>query len=242
MLQGFVDFANKRAYIRAPRMTLVDVLQNRDGFFEAGWEVPIDAPDDYRSYKQGESAAGLMASYYLGFHYTPYWMDQPNIKANRATRRTEFSIKNTLLWTYRRLVAKFPTAPDPSPAWPSGCTIDAEVIARIEATASEKHERAHLIEDPSVRKKAENELVERKIALLMELEAFEQSRSTVDAATGESTDAARERYKISQAAWASRFMSERGRRLRIEDETINIDWDSSIAATIVDGEQQAGKR
>jgi len=242
MLQGFANFDTERVYIRTPRMTLVDVLQKRDGFFERGWEVPIDAPDDYRSYKQGESAKGLLVNYYLGFHYTPYWMDQPYIKANKATRRTELAIKNTLLWTYLRLVTKFPTAPNPSPDWPSECTSDTDVEARIKATASEKYERTRLIEDPSVRTKAEAELFDKKIALLIELDAFENNRSTVDAATGESTDAARVRYKISQAAWASRFMSERGRRLRIEDETINIDWDSSPASKIAEEKKKAGKR
>ena len=35
----------------------------------------------------------------------------------------------------------------------------------------------------------------------------------------------RKRFKISQAAWASRFMKERGRHLRVEDEMIHVDWD-----------------
>jgi hypothetical protein len=240
MLQGFANMDEKRNYIRTPRMTLVDVLQSREGFFEPGWEVPIDAPDDYRSYKQGESSTGLLMKYYLGFHYTPYWLDQPNVRVNKATRRSEMNIKDTLLWTYRRLVEHFPTAPEPSPQWPAGCANDAELLALIEATAREKYEKAHLIEDPKLRKDAELVLYKKKIGLLVELAAFEKSRRTVDPKSGKSTDDKRQRYKISQAAYASRFMNERGRRLRIEDETINFAWDDSIAAEIA--KEKAGEK
>ncbi|MHC4848145.1 MAG: metallophosphoesterase family protein, partial [Planctomycetota bacterium] len=234
MLQGFVNPEKKRVYIRTPRSTLVDVLQKRDGFFEPGWEVPIDEPDDYRSYKQGQSATGLLVNYYLGFHYTPYWADQPNIRPNKATRRTEMRIKDTLLWTYLRLVTNFPTAPEPVPEWPAGCASDAAVVARIKAKAADQLKRTNLIRDPKARRAAEDALFDSKIALLVELAAFEASRSTVKLGSGESTDAERMRYKITQAAYASRFMNEKGRRLRIEDETINVGWDDSVAAAIAE--------
>jgi hypothetical protein len=114
------------------------------------------------------------------------------------------------------------------------------LLALIEATAREKYEKAHLIEDPKLRKDAELVLYKKKIGLLVELAAFEKSRRTVDPKSGKSTDDKRQRYKISQAAYASRFMNERGRRLRIEDETINFAWDDSIAAEIA--KEKAGEK
>jgi hypothetical protein len=234
LLAGFANTRLRKSYIRAQRRTLVDVLQQREGFFQPGWEIPMRAPDDYRGYKQGESATGLLLKYYLGFHYKPYWLDPPHIRANRATRETELSVKNTLLYTYDRLVTMFPTAPDTSPAWPSGCASDADVLARIRTTAAEKYERAKPVPEPGARKRAEEELYNEKIALLVELDAFEKDRRTADPGTGASTDDVRFRYKISQAAWASRFMKEKGRRLRVEDETIRVDWEKSMAKRVAD--------
>jgi len=234
LLQGFANTRLKKSYIRTPRRTLVDVLQTKEGFFQPGWEVPIRAPDDYRSYKQGEPAPGQLIKYYLGFHYTPYWLDPPRIRANRETRRTEFSVKDTLLWTYDRLVTMFPTAKDASPQWPSGCRSDEDVLARVRTTAEKKYEKAQPIPNPVDRKRVEEELYDEKIALLVELDAFEKSRRTADPATGKSLDGERLRYKISQAAWASRFMKEKGRRLRAEDETIHVAWEKSMAKRIVE--------
>jgi predicted phosphodiesterase len=242
LLQGFSSAEQKRIYIRTPRMTLVDVLQTREGFFEPGWEVPIDAPDDYRGYKQGESATGLLIKYYLGYHYTPYWLDPPAIRPNKATRQTELHVKNILLWTYLRLLEKFPTSPDSAPRWPEGCANDEDVAAHIRKLAGERYETTKLITNPKVRKDAEERLYDRKIALLIELEAFEDSRKTADPETGESTDDRRQRYKISQAAYASRFMNEKGRRLRIEDETIAVDWKDSIAARYAAEEREKRRK
>ena len=154
-------------------------------------------------------------------------MDIPllDLRTQFATIRSE----NTLLWTYYRLLTKFPTAPEPAPAWPKECSNDSELADRILLTAGEKYERTSLIEDPKLRRDAEFALYKKKIQLLMELAAFEASRSTRDTESGASTDLERKRYKISQAAWASRFMSEKGRRLRIEDETINVAWEGTTA-------------
>ena len=69
--------------------------------------------------------------------------------------------------------------------------------------------------------------LETKIGLLEQLGAFERSRSTRDPESGEPSDDARLRYKLSQAAWASRFEAEQGRRLRVEDELIRVDWERS---------------
>jgi hypothetical protein len=131
-------------------------------------------------------------------------------------------------------VTNFPTAPEPVPEWPAGCASDAAVVARIKAKAADQLKRTNLIRDPKARRAAEDALFDSKIALLVELAAFEASRSTVKLGSGESTDAERMRYKITQAAYASRFMNEKGRRLRIEDETINVGWDDSVAAAIAE--------
>ena len=63
---------------------------------------------------------------------------------------------------------------------------------------------------------------------LQELEAFEASRRTKNLETGQSQDEERLRYKLSQAAWASRYESAQGRRLSVEDDLIRIDWDRAM--------------
>ncbi len=116
-------------------------------------------------------------------------------------------VKDTLLWTYFRLIDMFPTNVSAGDvAWPAACSSDADVAERIEAVAA-------------------LEEIKQKIAFLIELEAFERSRSSWDVSTGESTDEMRTRYKISQAAWASRFEKSKGRLLRLEDELIRVDWE-----------------
>ncbi len=74
----------------------------------------------------------------------------------------------------------------------------------------------------------EEDALERKIGFLQELAAFERSRGTRDPVTGESMDEARLHFKLSQAAWASRFENSEGRRLRVEDELIRIDWEKAV--------------
>lgn len=204
-LQGLVHPAQQRIYIAAERSTLVDALQNEEGYFLREWEVPLDAPDDYRRYKQGRAAGGLLVEMYLAYHVTPYWLAPPRIRPNAAARETEEQVKDTLLWTYVRLVETFPTAPDPSPRWPEGCASDAEVLDRVRETARERG------------------ALDRKVALLQELAAFERGRVTSD-------DAARARFKVSQAAWASRFEAARGRRLRVEDDLIRVGWVKTLPA------------
>ena len=117
-----------------------------------------------------------------------------------------------MLWTHLRLVSRYPTDPASEPRWPSGCFDDESVVKRIQTSAGT------------------DEPIENKIAFLQELAAFEKSRRTKDPATGESLDEVRMRYKISQATWASRFMAEKGRRLRVEDELIRIRWDERTEA------------
>jgi hypothetical protein len=128
----------------------------------------------------------------------------------------------------------FPTAADSDPQWPSGCRSDEDVLGRVRGTVEKKYEKTQPIPNPVERKRVEEELYDEKIALLVELDAFEKSRRTADPATGASLDDRRFRYKISQAAWASRFMKEKGRRLRVEDETIRVDWEGSMAKRVAE--------
>jgi hypothetical protein len=167
-------------------------------------EVPLDAPDDCRRYKQGEAGAGLVFDFYIAHHLTPYWMAQPRVRPNEAARETEMSVKDTMLWTWDRLLRTFPTKPGSGPPWPPGCDSDEAVLKRIEATASG------------------TQTLEAKIALLKEIETFERGRHSSDPKTGEPTDDARVRYKVSQAAWASRFERAKGRRLQVEDDLIRV--------------------
>jgi len=212
-LQAFLHVEGKLAYIQSDRNLLVDRLQAAGGYFEPGWEVPLGAPDDYRRYKQGTAATGLLVGQYLGSHYTPYWAGEPKGRTTAAARQTEDQIKQTMLFTYERLLRTFPTDPARPPAWPEGTASDADVLELIAVHAG-----------PDV-------ALEKKIDVLVSLEAFEASRHSHDPETGESTDEVRVRFKISQAAWASRFMKERGRRLRVEDERIRIDWERSLLKT-----------
>jgi hypothetical protein len=205
ILKGFVDPSSREVYARVDRKTLVDELIHRPGYFRLDWEIPRDAPDDYRKYKQGESAQGILFDFYLAHHLVPYWLPPPRIRPNKAARDTEAQVKDTLLWTYFRLVQYYPTDPDgPEPAWPEGCASDREVVDRIVAATGQQG------------------AIGPKTALLRELRDFERSRATADPKSGESTDDERRRYKLSQAGWASRFESSQGRRLRLEDELIRI--------------------
>jgi len=208
--QGFVHPTEQRIYVKAERQTLVDALGHREGYFQLDWEVPVDAPDDYRKYKQGDAASSLLVDFYLYHHLVPYWLPQPSVRANAAARRTEEQVKDTLLWTYWRLIKSFPTDRRQPPRWPADCASDDEVSARImELTRT-------------------NNSIETKIALLEELQLFERTRRTRDPDNGESLDGERARFKISQAAWASRFESSAGRRLRLEDDLIRVDWKPAL--------------
>jgi hypothetical protein len=194
-LMGLVLPETRQVYISAERHTLVDTLKNEEGYFLLGWEVPLDAPDDYRRYKQGRAASALLVDFYFAHHVVPYWLPQPRIRPNAAARETEEQVKDTLLWTYARLIETFPTVS--AGRWPEGCGSDQAVLERIRAVAADRG------------------AIERKIAALQELAAFERGRTTAD-------DDARARFKISQAAWAARFEASRGRRLRVEDDLIRV--------------------
>ena len=209
-LGGYGNLAEKKMYIRSERSTLVETLQNEKGYFEREWEVPVGAPDDYRQYQQGEAEHVLLVDFYLVHHLVPYWLPQPRIRPGAAARRTEDQVKDTLLFTYRRLLEAFPTDPSAgAPRWPAGTGDDGAVLRRI----------GNIVGSDAG--------LEAKAALLAELQAFERSRRCLDRRTGLPGDDARLRYKLSQAAWASRFEAERGRSLRIEDEVIRVDWEKA---------------
>lgn len=202
-LQGFVNRQQQQIFMRSERFTLVDELRKREGYFLPGWEVPLDAPDDYRQYKQGVEAGGVFVDYALGHHFMPHWLPQPALGVGSAARDTERQVKDTLLWTYLRLLQMFPTDPTRGAALPpDGLHGDQAIAERIVATA-----------DPEVP-------LGQKVALLQQLERFERTRVSRD-------DDARMRFKLSQAAWASRFENSRGRRLSVEDELIRVEWEKS---------------
>jgi hypothetical protein len=202
-LQAFAE-PSGQIYIRAKRSTLVEALREEEGYFLREWEVPLDAPDDYRRYKQGEAGAGMIFDFYVWYHVTPRWAGQPRARPDEASLETETSVKDTMLWTYDRLVRTFPTAKGSAPQWPGECDSDEAVLERIGVMAGG------------------TQPLEAKIAFLKELDAFERGRRTGDPQSGDSTDAARVRYKLSQAAWASRFERAQGRRLQVEDDLIRV--------------------
>jgi len=204
-LQAYANFADKRIYVRSERHTLVEALRKDGDAFLPGWEVPAGAPDDYRGYRQGSSAQGLLFDFYLAHHLVPYWLPMPTIRPNAAARHTEQQIKIGMLWTYQRLLQQFPTDTRHQTRWPVGCENDAAVLARIAAAL------------------AEPEKVDDRFDLLAELAEFERTRRSANA-KGDATDAARGRYKLSQAAWAARYESAQGRLLQVEDELIRVDW------------------
>jgi len=205
VLTGYIGPGAEQVYLRAERHTLVDELRELPGYFLPEWELPPDAPDDYRAYKIGQTASRSYFDAYWAFHLTPYWLPQPRQWTRPAARRTEEQVKDTLLWTYERLITRFPTAPEVGQVlWPAGTASDSEVLERIRSLVARRPE------------------LEAKIELLGELALFEHSRSSRDPLTGASSDPERVRFKISQAAWASRFESSRGRLLRVEDELIRV--------------------
>lgn len=212
-LQGYRHKDRTRGYIRSERFTLVEELSNEEGFFLEGWEVPLGAPDDYRKYKQGLSERSMYLDFYIAFHLVPYWLPQPRVRAGRGALDTEHAIKNTLLWTYLRLLQRYPTAEGSEPPWPPDCASDSQVMERIVATLG-----------------ADDDL-DLKIDLLIELDRFERSRTSADLRTGDSTDDERTRFKVSQAAWASRFEKAQGRRLSVEDELIRVEAPRKSAQT-----------
>jgi len=120
-------------------------------------------------------------------------------------------VKDTLLWTYLRLIRDFPTDPAAPVAWPDGCENDRQVTDRVLALTGKRG------------------ALDEKVAALQQLDRFERSRTCRDPKTGASLDEARVRFKLSQAAWASRFEGAQGRRLRVEDDLIEIDWDKTEA-------------
>lgn len=195
----------RQAYMQTRRFTLAERLRNEPGYFEAGWEVPFGELDDYRGYRQGRPSASSITDIYLGYHLKPFFLGPAHVRPREGARDTEAQYKLGLLSTHDRLLRLFPTdvaAADVS--WPAGCASDAEVRERIE------------------RASAKEAAIDERIALLAELEPFERARHSRDPESGESTDAERLRFKLSQAVWASRYEYTRGRTLQPEDELVRV--------------------
>ncbi len=194
------------AYLDTRYFTLMDLLKNQVGFFLPAWEVEAGAEDDYRRYRVGQPSGITITDYLVAYHLWPPVLGRAKVKARKPSYNTETQVKDTMLWTYHRLIRTFPT--DPAKAdtsWPESCLNDEDVKRRIEAHA-----------EKSVP-------IEQKIAFLMDLERFEKTRSTRNPQTGESTDQERLRFKLSQAVWASRYELTGGRgSLRPQDELIRV--------------------
>jgi hypothetical protein len=153
---------DKRPVIRSPRFTMAKLLQD----FE---QLPVN--DDIWEAKPGED---------------DYCLSHENLKDLDALR-TELRLKNALLATYRRLIRVNQTEPDsPASVWPSGCSRDDEVLAKID----------RIIQEP---------FLDKKISLLLELDRFEQTRRVKDEIT-------HQRYRLSQAIWASKYDSVHSRK------------------------------
>ncbi len=194
------------AYLDTRYFTLMDQLKNQEGFFLRDWEVEAGAEDDYRRYRVGAPSGITITDYLVAYHLWPPALGRAKVKARKPAYDTEVQVKDTMLWTYHRLIRTFPTDPVKGDTnWPEACRNDTEVKQRIEVVA------------------AKDVLIEEKIAWLMELERFEDTRSTLDPKTGEPTDEERLRFKLSQAVWASRYELAGGRgSLRLQDELIRV--------------------
>lgn len=200
-----MDQDKKSHYVKSDYFTLLDALKNRKGYFLPEWEVPLGANDDYRKYNIGYPSSYTFVDFYLTYHLWPPLLGNPRANVSSAARHTETQVKDTLLWTYHRLISEFPTDEgDPGTVWPQECRSDEEVTALLECTA------------------AAGIPIEEKIALLMEMERFEKSRLTRDPGTGAPTNDERLRFKLCQAVWASRFELTRGRKLSPTDTLIRI--------------------
>ncbi len=114
-----------------------------------------------------------------------YYLSHENLKSLSATQ-TEIRLKNTLLATFRRLICYNPTKAGDNTPWPSGCKSDKEVRAEID----------RIMEDVQL---------DKKIKFLVELDFFEQERQVEDKDQ-------REKYRLSQALWASKYDSVRSRK------------------------------
>jgi hypothetical protein len=194
------------SYLDTRYFTLMDMLKNQEGYFLREWEVEAGAEDDYRRYRVGDPSGIQISDYLFAYHLWPPALGRAKVKARKPAYDTEAQVKNTMLWTYHRLIRTFPTGVSNADTnWPETCRNDAEVKRKIEAMAEETVP------------------IEEKIAYLMELERFEKTRSTRDPRTGESTAEERHRFKLSQAVWAARYELTGGRgSLRLQDELIRV--------------------
>lgn len=211
-LEYFWNKKQKQVFVETERHTMIEEVGHKPGFFERSWEVSPGSNDDYRKYTQGQSANSLLFDFYLAHHMTPPWLGQPRIPIPQAATDSALQVKNTMLATYFRLVATFPTRPSArDPHWPQECGNDEQVMEKLIETMNRKVS------------------VEDKVAFLKEMASFERHRASEDPLTGKPNDEARARFKISQAVWGSRYAWSTGRSLRTDDELIRVDWRKSAA-------------
>jgi hypothetical protein len=110
-----------------------------------------------------------------------YYLGHENLKDLDA-HKTEIRLKEALLATFHRLIRFNPTkAGDQETPWPSCCRNDEAVLAEIDRVVKD-------------------ELLDKKIKFLLELDRFERGRRVEDADR-------HQKYRLSQAIWASKYDS-----------------------------------
>jgi hypothetical protein len=110
-----------------------------------------------------------------------YYLGHENLKDLDA-HKTEIRLKDALLATFHRLIRFNPTkAGDQETPWPSCCRNDEAVLAEIDRVVKD-------------------ELLDKKIKFLLELDRFERGRRVEDADR-------HQKYRLSQAIWASKYDS-----------------------------------
>ena len=110
-----------------------------------------------------------------------YYLGHENLK-NLDAHGTEIRLKDTLLASFRRLIQANPTkAGDQGAPWPSCCRSDGSVLAEIDRVLNDNR-------------------LEKKIEFLLELDRFEGGRKAED-------EGQRQKYRLSQAIWASKYDS-----------------------------------
>jgi hypothetical protein len=122
-----------------------------------------------------------------------YYLSYEDLKDLNA-HRTEVRLKNTLLAAHHRLLRFNPTQADAPPEadfWPAGSRSDRDVLAKIEQVM-------------------QDDRLERKIGVLLELDRFERERPVADPET-------RRKFRLSQAIWASKYDSVRSRKPLVDD-------------------------
>jgi hypothetical protein len=189
-----------------PEFRFFQIHRTAEGWMMEAPRIPMDeklrdaenVPDNDR---QWEAKPGD-ADYYLRYE------DFKGLDGLNATR-TEVRLKTALLAAYRRLLCFIPTrkdaAPD-APFWPRGCRSDDDVLKKIDRMILGEPSRVargngiacNILKevDQGVAAEPLNSLIE----FLVELDRFERERPLEAQSQKE-----RERFRLSQAIWASKY-------------------------------------